>query len=174
MKILKSKKLKLKIIYPLTNFKDSRGLYLETFNKKKYKKILNKNFVEDDICISKKNVFRGIHGDNKTWKLVSCISGKCISIIVNCDKKSKNYGKSEKFILSSNNYFQILIPPKFGNSFYVLSKIAIFHYKQTNYYRGQKRQFTYNINDPFLKINLFKNKNIIISKRDKTAKFINA
>ena len=49
MKILKSKKLKLKIIYPLTNFKDSRGLYLETFNKKKYKKILNKNFVEDDI-----------------------------------------------------------------------------------------------------------------------------
>ena len=126
------------------------------------------------FVFQKKNVFRGIHGDNKTWKLVSCISGKCISIIVNCDKKSKNYGKSEKFILSSNNYFQILIPPKFGNSFYVLSKIAIFHYKQTNYYRGQKRQFTYNINDPFLKINLFKNKNIIISKRDKTAKFINA
>jgi len=172
MKILKSKKLNLKIIYPLTGFKDYRGSYLETFNKKEYKKILNKNFVEDDVCISKKNVFRGIHGDQKTWKLVSCIHGKCLSIIINCDKKSKNFGKSEKFILDSSNYFQILIPPKFGNSFYVLSKIAVYHYKQTNYYQGKNKQFTYNINDPFFKINFFKRKKIITSNRDKNANFI--
>ena len=173
MKILKSKKLKLKIIYPSTNFRDHRGTYLETFNKKKFKKILNKEFLEDDMCISKKNVFRGLHGDNKTWKLISCIFGQCLSIIVNCDRNSKNFGESEQFLLDSNNYFQVLIPPKFGNSFYVLSKFAIYHYKQTNYYKGQKKQFTYNIKDPFFKINYLKNKKLIISSRDKNAKFIN-
>jgi dTDP-4-dehydrorhamnose 3,5-epimerase len=173
MKIFKSKKLNLKIIYPNTNFKDKRGRYIETFNKKEYKKILNRQFVEDDICVSKRNVFRGIHGDNNTWKLISCVYGKCLSIIINCDRKSKNFGKSEKFILDADKYFQILVPPKFGNSFFVLTKFAAYHYKQTRYYGGKNKQFTFNINDPYFKINYLKNKKLIISNRDKNAKFIN-
>lgn len=171
MKIIKSKKLKLKIIYPNTNFNDKRGRYLETFNKKTYKKILSHEFVEDDICLVKKNVFKGIHGDNNTWKLVSCVYGKCEAIIVNCNRKSKNFGRWEKFLLSPNNYFQILIPPKFGNSFLVLSKEAIYHYKQTEYYIGAKKQFTYNYKDPFFNLKL-SSSNPILSKRDKYADFV--
>jgi dTDP-4-dehydrorhamnose 3,5-epimerase len=171
MKVKTSKILGLKLIYPLTNFKDKRGRYLEIFNKLNYLKILKKNFVEDDVCLNNKNVFRGIHGDYSTWKLVSCLYGKCISIIVNNDKKSKLFGKHEKFVLSSDNYFQILIPPKYGNSFLVTSSYAIYHYKQTKYYKGQKKQFTLNVKDPFLKIKL-PSKKLIISKRDKTAKYL--
>ncbi len=171
MKVKTSKILGLKLIYPLTNFKDQRGRYLETFNKLNYLKILKKNFVEDDVCLNTKNVFRGIHGDYSTWKLVSCLYGKCISIIVNNDKKSKLFGKYEKFVLSPNNYFQILVPPKYGNSFLVTSKYAIYHYKQTKYYKGQKKQFTLNVKDPFFKIKL-PNRKLIISKRDKTAKYL--
>jgi dTDP-4-dehydrorhamnose 3,5-epimerase len=172
MQIKTSKKLGLKIIYPSTNFKDLRGRYIETFTKNEYRKALKKNFVEDDVCINKKNVLRGIHGDHKTWKLISCISGKCLSIIVNNDIKSRFYGKSEKFILSSENYFQILIPPKHGNCFLTLSKNAVFHYKQTNYYSGNKNQFTLNIKDPFLNIKLPNKIKLIMSKRDIKAKFI--
>jgi len=172
MKIVKSKKLNLKIIYPDLIFKDNRGIYLESFNKKHYKKILKKEFVEDDICISKKNVARGIHGDNKTWKLISCPYGKCISIIFNCDKNSKNFGKWEKFILSSKKYFQILVPPKHGNSFIVLSDVAVYHYKQTRYYRGSRSQFTYNIKDPFFKLKIKNVKKLVISKRDQNASFV--
>ena len=167
MKIKISKKLKLKIIQPNSKFKDHRGIYLETFNLKKFKnRFKNLKFVEDDFSINKQNVFKGIHGDNKTWKLVSCVYGKCISYIVNCDEKSKNFGKWEKFILSENNYFQILVPPKYGNSFLVKSKVAVYHYKQTQYYKGMKKQFTYKYNDPRIKLNLF-SKNLIISDRDK-------
>lgn len=172
MKIIKSKKLNLRIIYPTSYFKDHRGTYLESFNKKNYKKILNKEFVEDDICVSKKNVARGIHGDNKTWKLISCPYGKCLSIIFNCDKSSEHFGKWEKFILDSKNYFQILIPPKYGNSFIVLSDIAVYHYKQTRYYKGGNNQFTYNIKDPFFKVKIKNVKKLIISKRDQNASFI--
>lgn len=171
MIIKKSPKLGLLKIFPKTNFKDSRGIYLETFNKKDYKKILKLDFVEDDFSVNKKRVFKGIHGDYKTWKLISCVYGKCEAVIVNWDKRSKYFGAWEKFIISSDNYFQILIPPSYGNSFLVLSKIAIYHYKQTQYYRGQKNQFTLNYKDPFFKIKL-SIKNPIISKRDLNAQFV--
>ena len=121
--------------------------------------------------MNKKNVFRGIHGDQKTWKLFSCIYGKCESIIVNCNRNSKNFGLWEKFILSPKNYFQILIPPCFGNSFLVLSEFSICHYKQTSYYEGVQKQFTYNYKDPKFKIKLSYPKPIL-SKRDINSKFV--
>jgi dTDP-4-dehydrorhamnose 3,5-epimerase len=171
MIIKKSPKLGLLKIFPKTNFKDSRGLYLETFNKKDYKKILKLDFVEDDFSINKKRVFKGIHGDYKTWKLISCIYGKCEAVIVNWDKNSKYFGFCEKFILSSDNYFQVLVPPSYGNSFLVLSDVAVYHYKQTQYYKGASKQFTLNYKDPFLKIKL-STKNPIVSKRDSKAAFL--
>ena len=172
MIIKKSSILGLKIIYPHSIYKDKRGTYIESFNKKHYKKILKSEFLEDDFSLNKKNVFKGIHGDYKTWKLVSCVYGKCEAFVVNCDKKSEKFGLWEKFILTSDNYFQILVPPSYGNSFLVMSKIAVYHYKQTKYYSGKTKQFTYNINDPYFKINISKKK-LIISKRDKLAPFVN-
>jgi dTDP-4-dehydrorhamnose 3,5-epimerase len=171
MIVKKSKKLGLKIIYPKTNFLDDRGQYIESFNQKEYKNLFNLKFVEDDFSINKKNVFKGIHGDTKTWKLISCIYGKCEAIIVNCNLNSKKFGIWEKFILSPKNYFQILIPPKYGNSFLVLSNLAVYHYKQTKYYRGNQYQFTYNYLDPELRIKLSCSKPLV-SKRDKNASFI--
>jgi dTDP-4-dehydrorhamnose 3,5-epimerase len=172
MIIKKSKKLGLDIIYLDNVFTDHRGQYIESFNKKKYKSLFNLNFVEDDFSVNKKNVFKGIHGDKKTWKLVSCVYGKCEAVIVNCDKKSKKFGIWEKFILSPSNYYQILIPPYYGNSFLVLSKIAVYHYKQSRYYQGINKQFTYNYKDPVFKIKL-SYKKPIVSLRDSKANFIN-
>ena len=171
MNIKKSKILSLDIIYPYSLFKDNRGTYIEVFNKKKWEKKFKLKFVEEDNVLSKQYVFRGIHGDSKNWKLASCTNGKILSIIVNCDKKSKLFGMSEKFILSNSN-FQILIPPNYGNSYLILSEMATYNYKQTEYYSGPKKQFTYNIFDPFFNIKL-PTKNIIISKRDQNANFIN-
>ena len=165
MKVKISKKLKLKIILLNSNFKDKRGVYLESFNLKNYKKKFKVNFVEDDFSINKKNVFKGIHGDHKTWKLISCVYGKCAAYIVDCRKNSKNFGKWEKFILSGEDYYQILIPPSFGNSFVVLSDVAVYHYKQSKYYEGMNKQFTYKWNDPRIKLKLNKKK-IITSERD--------
>ena len=88
MLVKKSPVLKLLMIYPKTEFKDKRGKYIQSFSSKDYKKILNKNFVEDDFSLNKKNVFKGIHGDHKTWKLVSCVHGKCEALIVNYDKNT--------------------------------------------------------------------------------------
>lgn len=147
-------------------FKDFRGEFIETYNKELYKKNgINVDFVQDDISSSKKNVLRGIHGDNKTWKLLSCLCGKLYFVVVNCDKKSKDFSKWQSFILSDKNRQQILVPPKHGNAYLVLSKKTVFSYKQSAYYNS-KGQFTYKWNDPRFSIK-WPIKNPILSKRDK-------
>ncbi len=81
-------------ITPATIFNDFRGTYLETYNKPLYTENgIAINFIQDDISISKQNVLRGIHGDNKTWKLVSCLSGKFFLVVVNWDSNSSEYQK---------------------------------------------------------------------------------
>lgn len=152
-------------------FKDFRGQFVETYNEKLYRKNgINVKFVEDDISISKKNVLRGIHTDNKAWKLVSCISGKIYVVIVNCNEKSKDFGKWQKFLLSGKDKKQILIPPKYGCSYLILSKEAFFTYKQSEYY-NPKRQNTYKWNDSRFKIK-WPIKNPILSKRDKVGRYV--
>ena len=123
-------------------FNDFRGSYTEIYNHSIFKKNkISIRFIQDDISISKKNVLRGIHGDNKTWKLISCLYGKFYLMVVNNDKNSKEYKKWTSFILDDKNKNMVLVPPKFGNGHYVLSKKAIFYYKQnTLYNRGD--QFT--------------------------------
>jgi dTDP-4-dehydrorhamnose 3,5-epimerase len=134
-------------ISPTTFFKDFRGEYIETYNKDFFKKNnINIEFTQDDISVSKKNVLRGVHGDFKTWKLVTCLHGSFFLVVVNNDENSSQYKKSISFTLTDKNRELILIPPKFGNGHVVLSQTAIFHYKQnTNYDRSS--QFTIKWND---------------------------
>ena len=146
-------------------FEDLRGQYIEIYNEELYrKKGIDVKFVQDDIAVSFKNVLRGIHGDSKTWKLISCLKGKIYVVVVNCDSRSNNFGKWQSFTLSEKNRQQVLIPPKHGNSYLTLSNISIFHYKQSTYY-DRSKQFTHKWNDPRFKIR-WPIKNPILSQRD--------
>jgi len=146
-------------------FEDFRGYYEETYNDKLYAENgITQKFVQDDISVSKKDVLRGIHGDEETWKLISCYHGEFMFVVVNCDEASKDFLKWESFTLSAANRFQVLVPPKHGNAHLVLSDTTVFHYKQTTYY-NPKGQFTYKWNDPRLNIP-WPVKEPILSKRD--------
>jgi dTDP-4-dehydrorhamnose 3,5-epimerase len=152
-------------------FEDHRGEYVETYNEALYKsKGIQIHFVEDDISVSRKNVLRGIHGDQETWKLISCHYGSFYLVVVNCDVESEHFGKWQSFILSDKNRHQILIPPKHGNGHLVLSDWTIFHYKQSSTYHPTG-QFTYKWDDPRLNI-WWPIKNPILSKRDEFGHFV--
>ena len=158
------------VLVRLNVFEDHRGQYLETYNEKIYRNHgVDVKFVQDDISISSKHVLRGIHGDDVTWKLISCFYGKFYLVVVNCDLDSKNFGKWQSFVLSEYNRYQVLVPPKFGNAHLVLTDKAIFHYKQSTYYDPQK-QFTYLWNDPQFNV-WWPIKNPILSQRDEIGKF---
>lgn len=154
-----------KLIHPSTNFEDFRGSYVEVYNRELFLNAgINEDFIQDDISTSSRSVLRGIHGDQETAKLVSCLHGSFYLIVVNQDKDSPEFGKWESFTLSDKNRLQVLIPPKFGNGHLVLSDSAIFHYKQTTNY-NRASQFTILWNDP--KFNFWwPVKNPILSRRD--------
>jgi len=131
----------------LTSFEDFRGTYTEIYNKDFFNENqINLNFIQDDISISKKNVLRGLHGDQKTWKLITCLHGEFQLIVANNDPDSDQFRKWESFNLSFDNKIQILVPPKYGNGHLVKSDFCIFHYKQNTQYDRQG-QFTIKWND---------------------------
>ena len=152
------------------SFKDFRGYYWTSWKKDLIKNI---KFKHDKFSLSKKNVLRGLHGDNKTWKLVSCPYGKFILVVVNCVKQSKNYLKWRSWILSQENGVQILIPPNYANGHLCLTDKCLFHYKLAyeGSYNDVGKQFSLRWNDPKLNIN-WKIKKPILSYRDKKAKLL--
>ena len=153
------------LIYPDT-YSDFRGRYVETYNKNNYQLRLPPiDFVQDDISVSRRGTLRGIHGDDRTWKLVTCLWGEFYLVVVNYDKSSSQYQHWAAFTLTATDYAQILIPPKFGNAHLVLSDWAVFHYKQSTYYEGAENQFTLKWNDPDLNI-FWPMQPTLLSKRD--------
>ena len=152
-------------ITPPTVYEDFRGTYIETYNQALYRYAgIQCEFLQDDISTSSRHVLRGIHGDQETWKLVSCLWGKFYLVVVNWDESSPQFGQWQSFTLSAENHQQVLVPPKFGNGHLVLSDHAIFHYKQSSQY-NRAGQFTLLWNDPTLKI-WWPIPNPILSPRD--------
>ena len=165
MEVTKTKLDGVLLIKPPTIFEDFRGTYVETYNENLYTEAgVDIKFVQDDISVSSKRVLRGIHGDDVTWKLVSCLYGEFYMVVVNWNKASPQFRQWESFTLSDQNRLQVLIPAGFGNGHVVLSEMAIFHYKQSTYY-DRARQFTILWNDPELNIR-WPVDNPILSKRD--------
>jgi len=135
-------------ITPPTIFEDFRGSYVEIYNRALYTQAgISVDFIQDDISTSTRHVLRGIHGDGRTWKLVSCLFGKFYLVVVDMDPESPTHRRWEAFTLSDINRQQILIPPKHGNGHVVLSDVAIFHYKQNTDY-DRSTQFTIQWDDP--------------------------
>jgi len=162
--IYKESDLKGVYLIELETFEDHRGEYVEIYNDADFREEFDVNFVQDDISRSTKNVLRGIHGDDKTWKLISCLYGKIYLVVVNCKRFSWDWGKWASFVLSDKNNSQVLVPPGFGNAHLVLSDEAIFHYKQSEFY-DRDSQFTYSWDNADFGI-WWPTDNPILSKRD--------
>jgi dTDP-4-dehydrorhamnose 3,5-epimerase len=153
------------LITPPTQFEDFRGGYIELYNRELYcKSGIIDEFVQDDCSITYKDVLRGIHGDKKTTKLISCLYGVIYVIIVNNDAMSTQYKQWASFTLSDKNKLQLYIPPQMGNSFLVMSDFAVYHYKQTTNY-DIASQFTIKWNDADYGF-WWPIKNPILSERD--------
>ena len=149
-------------------FSDYRGIIYSTYRDKDFINHGLPVFTHDKVVISRDRVLRGIHGDSKTFKLVSCISGSVEQVVVDCRRNSKTYKKWTKFNLEGGSSDSILIPPGYGNAFLVTSGDgAIYNYKLS--YEGQyvdsDEQFTYEWNDKSIGIE-WSISNPILSDRD--------
>ncbi len=153
-------------------FTDERGFFLESYNKKKYRKILDESidFVQDNHSQSSKGVLRGMHiqKNNQQGKLVRVTRGKVLDIAVDCRKESTSYGKWESVILTEKNKRQFWIPPGFAHGFLVLSDNTDLMYKCTGYY-DPADEIAFKWDDPDLMIS-WPIENPILSEKDRVAK----
>ena len=153
MKVEKTKLDGVLVIKPET-FEDDRGFFLESYNKYKYKKAgIGFDFVQDNHSQSSHNVLRGLHFQKfkPQGKLVRVTKGAVYDVAVDIRKDSKTFGKWEAIILSEENKLQFWIPPGFAHGFQVLSEIADFEYKCTDFYDSTDEGCLL-WNDPHLKI----------------------
>jgi dTDP-4-dehydrorhamnose 3,5-epimerase len=131
---------------------DNRGNIWTSFLQNEIGKLLPDGllFKHDKFSISKLNVLRGIHGDEKSWKLVTCVYGSIQQVVVDCRRESDTYLSYESFQINQENQLSVLIPPLLGNAYYVKSKKAVYHYKlayQGDYIDADK-QFSFKWNKP--------------------------
>ncbi|MGX9858014.1 dTDP-4-dehydrorhamnose 3,5-epimerase [Enterobacter hormaechei subsp. steigerwaltii] len=122
-------------------FGDERGFFLETFNEKRYRSVLGESisFVQDNYSRSQKNVLRGMHFQTKNpqGKLVRVVQGRVFDVAVDIRKGSNTFGKWFGIELSAENKKQFWIPPGMAHGFLVLSDVADFEYKCTDFYNPE-------------------------------------
>ena len=154
-------------------FKDDRGIFFESFNKKIFdNKVDSKiNFVQDNQSLSSKGVLRGLHFQNPPHaqaKLVSVVKGSVIDVVVDLRKESKTYGNYILEELSEYNNHQLFVPKGMAHGFLTLEDNTIFSYKCSDFYHKESEDSIL-WNDPALNIK-WPNSNPILSEKDENAK----
>lgn len=116
---------------------DARRYFMETYNQRDMEEAgLNMVFVQDNQSCSTKGVLRGLHFQKEypQGKLVRVIRGEVFDVAVDLRKGSDTYGKWFGQILSEENKLRFYIPEGFAHGFLVLSDVAEFCYKCTDFY----------------------------------------
>lgn len=116
---------------------DSRGYFMETYNQNDMHEAgLDMVFVQDNQSMSTRGVLRGLHFQKQypQGKLVRVIKGKVFDVAVDLRKDSSTYGQWYGVELSEENKKQFYISEGFAHGFLVLSDVAEFCYKVTDFY----------------------------------------
>lgn len=153
MKILETVLPGVLVLQP-TIFRDDRGLFFETFNLRRMMEAgLPAVWPQDNFSLSKKNVLRGIHYQitQPQGKLVRVTYGAVLDVAVDLRRGSPTFSKHVAVELTGDGGEMLWIPAGFGHGFLVLSQVAGFAYKVTDYYSpAGERTITWN--DPDLAI----------------------
>ena len=153
-----------------TVFKDERGYFMETYNYNDFKaEGLDMVFVQDNQSMSTRGVLRGLHFQKQysQGKLVRVVRGKVFDVAVDLRSDSQTYGKWFGVELSDENKKQFYIPQGFAHGFLVLSDVAEFTYKCTDFYHpGDEGGVIWNDPDINIQWPLEEGVDLIISEKD--------
>ena len=155
-------------------FKDERGFFLESWNKKVFRDLLDYDvdFKQDNHSSSKKGVLRGLHyqiAPHDQGKLIRCTKGKVFDVGVDIRLSSPTFSQWVAIELSDINMNQLWLPSGFAHGFMVISESADVQYKTTNYWHKDS-EVSIIFNDPEINVEwpleLFNFKMPEISKKD--------
>lgn len=118
-------------------FHDARGWFAETWRRNRYRELgIRDEFIQDNAACSQRGVLRGLHYQypNPQGKLVSVLVGAVFDVAVDIRRGSPDYGRWIGYELSEHNGRQLYVPAGFAHGYVVLSDVAVFAYKCTEYY----------------------------------------
>lgn len=127
-------------IIPKT-FQDSRGSFTKIYNDEIFKaQGINCSFKEQYYSLSKPGVLRGMHFQlppQDHGKLVTCLMGQVLDVVIDLRKGSKTYKQTASFILSEENRCCVFLPKGFAHGFYVNGPSeAVLLYNTETVYNG--------------------------------------
>ncbi|MBU1234713.1 MAG: dTDP-4-dehydrorhamnose 3,5-epimerase [Proteobacteria bacterium] len=124
-----------------TVFGDERGFFFESYNEKIWEETtgLRTRFVQDNHSCSIAGVLRGIHYQIKQpqGKMVRVVSGEVFDVAVDLRRSSPTFGQWVGERLSAQNKKCLWVPEGFGHGFLVLSEVAEFLYRTTDFWAPQ-------------------------------------
>ena len=121
-------------------YREYRGEIFTTFHSEDHPVMRHVHYEKNELSIhgrfskSYKGVLRGLHYDNKTWKLVQALVGDLYLVVLDVRESSPTYGDWESFLLTERSRDQVLVPPGFANGHYALTD-CVFHYNLL--YKGE-------------------------------------
>ena len=124
-------------------FGDERGFFVETYRDSIFRELdVNETFVQDNHSRSSKGILRGLHYQlqHTQGKLVRVARGCVFDVAVDVRKGSPTFGQWFGAILDDDALRMMYVPPGYAHGFVVLSDIADFHYKCTDYYHPESEQ----------------------------------
>ena len=135
-------------------FGDSRGFFFESWNARAFAAAgIDASFVQDNHSRSHRGVLRGLHYQiqHAQGKLVRVVEGEVFDVAVDLRRSSATFGRHVAISLSAANHRMLFIPPGFAHGFLVVSDVAEFLYKTTDYWFPEHER-TLLWNDPALGI----------------------
>lgn len=120
-----------------TVFEDERGFFYESYNRRTLAQLgIEKDFVQDNHSRSVRGVLRGLHFQlrHSQAKLVRTTVGRVWDVVVDLRRGSPTFGRWWGAELSADNRRQLFAPEGFGHGFVVLSDVAEFQYKCSDFY----------------------------------------
>lgn len=119
-------------------FGDARGFFTESYNRRVFAQLtcVESDFVQDNHSRSARGVLRGLHYQVRQpqGKLVRVVRGAVFDVAVDIRRRSPTFGRWVGVELTEDNHRQLWMPPGLAHGFVVLSEVADFLYKTTDYY----------------------------------------
>ena len=152
-----------------TVYGDERGFFLESYRRSALAEHgIDDAFVQDNHSRSRRGVVRGMHFQPGQAKLIRCVRGAILDVIVDIRVGSPQFGEWEAFVLDDAEHHQLYIPDGFAHGFCVRSELADVAYKVSSYYDPEAESgFSYA--DPDVAIDWPDADQLIGSERDRSA-----
>lgn len=122
-------------------FGDERGYFTEFYSKKRFEDLELQQIFEEAVqgnrSMSRKGTLRGMHyqlGESSQAKLVECLQGAVLDVVVDIRANSPTYKKWVSVELTPENHRQLLVPKGFAHGFLTLKEDTLFQYLVDRFY----------------------------------------